>query len=438
MSIDRRTLLAASGGLAALTVAGCGSPSAARSSALPGSTGTGGTVNLVLGNHPWQRGIEPMFAEFTQQTGIVVNVQTFAEQQARDKILLNLQSKADSMDIFMTLPSREGVQFLNAGYYEPLDGYMTDAGADYNAEDFTPGSMSAMVQGGSTVAIPINVEGPVLYYRKDVLGDLGIEPPTTMVELLDACQQIKDSGMDIIPITLRGASMAVCYTFSPFFHGNGLEWTDGGKPNFDKPGAAEAIDTYATLGRDFGPPGVINYSFTESTNLFSQEKCVFNLESTNELNPVIDPATSKVGDRIGCAPMPAGTTSSVPTVLSWGITMSPFAANKDNAWAFIQWATSKEVQLKLTGVDIASPRTSVVEDPDYQSTLDSDMKKEWQTALTDLQERGSAEVGPVGEQAPAMRKVIGDGVGTVMLDQASPTEAAAAIQSGLEPLLQDG
>lgn len=228
------------------------------------------------------------------------------------------------------------------------------------------------------------------------------------------------------------------YTFGPFFHGNGIEWTTAGRPNFDKPEAVQAIETYATLARDYGPPGVINYSFTESSNLFAQGRVAMEIESSNELNSVINPGASTVADRVGCTPIPAGSERSVPTVLSWGLSVSPFAANKESAWKFLEWATSSETQLALTEAQIASPRASVVNNASYQATLDTDTKKQWQEALTHLQEEGSAEVGPVGIQAAAMRKVIGDGIGTVILGQATAEEAAAAIQAGLEPLLEEG
>lgn len=434
MNISRRSLLTASAGLGMVTLAGCGSPSDATSSA---ASGSGGTVNLIMSNHPWQRAIEPLFPQFTEETGIAVNVQTFAEQQMRDKILLNLQSKSDAMDVYMSLPSREGVQFSDAGYYQPLDDYFASTDG-YDVDDFTPGSMEAMQQGGATIAVPINVEGPIMFYRTDVFSDLGIDVPTTMDELLSACAKIQSDGDGMIPITLRGVSGALPYTYGPFFHGNGLDWTTDGKPNFDQPGAVSSIETYAQLASEYGPPGVINYSFTESSNLFAQGKVAIELESSNELSAISDPDSSSVIDNIGCASYPAGTASSVPTVLSWGLSISPFGANTDAAWQFVSWATSMAVQLELTSSGIASPRTSVVEDESYQATLDSDTKKQWQEALTYLQENGSAEVGPVGKDAVAMRKVIGDGVGAAILGESDAQQAADTIQQGLEPLLQNG
>ncbi len=420
--------------LAALVLAGtataCGSPG--------GGSGDEGAINVILSNHPWQRGIEPLVSEFEEETGISVNIQTFAEQQARDKILLNLQSKSATTDVYMSLPSREGPQFSDAGYYETLDDRLAEAPDSFAADDFSPSAIDGMKnQAGEVIALPINIEGPVLYYRTDVFDELGIDPPETIDDVLAAAETISAEG-DITPITLRGAAAAIAFDFGPFLHGEGVEWTkEDGTANFDQPGAVKAIDQYAELARDYGPEGVINYSFTESSNLFAQGKVAMSLESSNELNSVIDPDSSTVGDSVGVAKMPAGSVEAAPTALSWGIAMSPFSEKKDDAWEFMQWATSPETQLKLTEADIAPPRDSVAEDPAYLEGLSSPAQQQWLEAVADIQANGHTEVGPVGSKAPTMRETIGNAIGTVILGEATAEEAAAEIQTGLNEQLDE-
>ncbi|GAA5140615.1 ABC transporter substrate-binding protein [Pseudonocardia adelaidensis] len=415
-------------GAALLALPACGNPTDA-------ANGGGEAITLVMSNHPWQRGIEPLIDRFEQESGITVNVQTFAEQQTRDKVQLNLQSRSNAMDVYMTLPSREGPLFASSGYYEPLDQRLAEAPAEYRADDFSRGAIEGMKVGGTTYALPINVEGPVLYYRTDLFEQWGLTPPKTVDELLGTAAAIKGRTSDVTPITLRGSAAALPFTFGPFLHGTGLEWATGqGAPAFDDPRAAKAIDQYATLAREYGPPGVINYSFTESSTLFAQGKAAMELESSNELDSLVDPGSSTVADHVGVVPVPG----SAPTVLSWGIAMSPFSQHKDAAWAFMQWATSPATQLELTKADIAPPRTSVSQDPAYTGSLDTPTLQQWSAAVADLQENGNVEVGPVGANAPAMRQVIGDAVGKVILGEATPEAAAAEIQTGLASQLANG
>ncbi|MCW4459839.1 ABC transporter substrate-binding protein [Microbacterium sp. MPKO10] len=412
------------------TATACGSPGEGSSD--------GDAINVVLSNHPWQRGLEPLISQFEEESGIKVNVQTFAEQQARDRILLNLQSKSSAMDVYMSLPSREGPQFWGSGYYEPLDDYLADAPDSFKADDFSPSAIDGMKDAdGNVIGLPINIEGPVLYYRTDVFEDLGIEVPTTIDEVIEASKTIKEKG-DITPITLRGAAPAIAFDFGPFFHGEGLEWTkEDGTANFDQPGAVKAIDQYATLARDYGPKGVINYSFTESSNLFAQGKVAMELESSNELNSVFDPENSTVSENVGVAKMPAGSVEAAPTALSWGIAMSAFSEKKDAAWEFMQWATSPEIQLELTKAEIAPPRDSVAQDPSYKETMSTPTQEQWLEAVADIQENGNTEVGPVGTKAPSMRETIGNAIGKVILGDATAEEAAAEIQTELNKQLDE-
>ncbi|WBB76020.1 sugar ABC transporter substrate-binding protein [Micromonospora sp. WMMD1128] len=393
-------------------------------------------ITLVMSNHPWQKAIEPLIPEFEQESGVRVKVQTFAEQQARDKISLTLQSRSSSMDVFMTLPSREGLQFSKAGYYAPLDDYMNKS-AEYDVADFPAAVKTGMTIQDKTIAAPVNVEGVVLYYRTDLFEKYGITPPKTLDELPTVAAAIKQkSDGKITPIALRGQSAALPFTFGPFLHSQGVEWTKpDGTPNFDSPGAADAIARYATLAKDFGPPGVVNNTFTQSSALFAAGNAAMELESSNEISAINDPKTSKVVGKIGVLDFPAGSAGSKSTVLNWGVAMSSYSKNKDAAWKFIEWATGKATQLKLTEGGIAPPRTSVAQDKSYTDTLDTDTLKQWSAALANVQANGSTEVGPVGVAAPEMRKVVGDAVGKAILGQADAATAAKEIQDGLTPLL---
>jgi multiple sugar transport system substrate-binding protein len=415
-----------------------GAAVAACSGGNAGSSAGADEITLIMSNHPWQRAIEPHLAEFTKQTGVTVKVQTFAEQQMRDKIQLNLKSRSAAMDVFMTLPSREGPQFAQAGYYQGLDEYLAKSPAEYKADDFSQGAMSGMKVEGKTVGVPINVEGTALFYRADLFKKYGLNPPKSLDELQQVAATIKAKN-EVTPIALRGVSAAIPYTFAPFLYSQGGQWTsDPTTPAMDSPQAVEAIQRYATLAKEYGPQGVINNTFTQSSALMAQGKVAMELESSNELSSVIDPKSSTVADKIGVASFPAGPAGSKPTVLSWALGMSNYSKNKDGAWKFIQWATSPETQLTLTDSGIAPPRKGVAQDPKYTATLDTQTKKQWAQVLTEIQETGNTAVGPVGVKAPAMREVVGDAIGQVILGRATAQQAAEQIQQGLTPLLANG
>jgi hypothetical protein len=203
----------------------------------------------------------------------------------------------------------------------------------------------------------------------------------------------------------------------------------------EDPRDALVSNRYATLAKEYGPPGVVNNTFTQSSALFAAGGAAMELESSNEISSINDPKTSKVTGKIGVVDFPAGSAGSKSTVLNWGIAMSSFSKNKDAAWKFIEWATGKATQLKLTAGGIAPPRASVAQDPAYTGTLNTETLKQWSAALANVQRDGSTEVGPVGVSAPEMRKVVGDAVGKAILGQTDAAGAAKEIQDGLTPLL---
>ena len=424
--------------LAAAALSACGAGA--------GGAGTGSgphTVNAVLENQPWTRALLPYIPQFEKQTGITVNVQEYSEEQSRNKILITLQSKSPGMDVFMSLPSLEGKEYEHAGYYQPLSSYVSNpkqTPSSYRFSDFSQPTVNAETIGGNLTGIPINVETPVIYYRTDLFSRYRIPVPATQAALLAAANTLKaHGGGTTYPIAGRGLDTAVDYTFAPFFHDQGLQWlTPSGKPNFNTQAAVNAISYYAALVGKDGPPGVENNNFTQSSALFAEGRAAMELDSTNEISAITDPASSHVAGNTGVFPVPPGPGGSHPTLLNWGLSMSKYSAHKDAAWKFIQWATSPQMQLKLALKGIASPRLSVSASRQYQATVTSPLRQEWQHALDAAVATGNTEVGPPAVNQPVVRKVIGDAIDKVMLGQESAAAAAAEIQKGLAPAVSGG
>jgi multiple sugar transport system substrate-binding protein len=410
-------------------MAACGNPS-------DGPSDSAKSINVILDNHPWANKLIPLIPEFEKQSGIKVNYELLAEQQMKQKIQLNLQSKSNTMDVFESLPAIEGRLFASSGYYENLEPFIEKDRAAMDFDDFAPGARDAMKPDGKTIGLPENVESSALFYRKDLLEKYSIEVPTTMDELNAALQIIKDKG-EVIPIVLRGHPDAMAGTFGPIFHAYDVNWTKpDGTANFDDPKAIQGVAQYIKLAKDFGPPGVTNNTFTQSSALFSQGKAAFELESSNEVGTLTSPESSTVADNVGVTTVPVGPAGKpTPTITVWGVAMSPYSEAKDEAWEFMKWATSKQTELELAKNGIAPPRSSVGADPAYTDTLTTPAQKQWLSVIQAVYEFGNPEASPMGVQTQQMRTVLGNAMGKGFLGQASPEEVAAEIQTNLAPLL---
>ncbi|KLU60559.1 putative ABC transporter-binding protein precursor [Peptococcaceae bacterium CEB3] len=391
------------------------------------------TITVLAEKHPWTTAIQPYIPEFEKQTGIKVNLNILSEQQQRAKSLMTLQAKSPDIDVFMSLKSLEGLAYEKAGFYESLDKYIKDptlTPADYKINDFMKGPYDGERIEGKLVGIPIIVEGPVIFYRKDLFAEYNIPIPKTLNDLVAAAKTVEQkSNGHVYGIALRGLPPAVCYDFGPFFHNMGLEWLDkNGSLNFDKPGAVTAINTYCTLAAKYGPPGAVNNNFYQDSSLFAQGKVAMELDSSNELASIIDPSNSKVIGKIGVFAIPAGPGGNHPTVLQWGISMSAYSQHKDAAWKFIRWATSPEMQLKLALKGIASPRASTWDNAKFKASLKSTVKKEWAKTLEFILKNGNPEVGPPAVKEAEVRQVIGNNIDQVILGSETPQAAANKIQ----------
>ncbi|WAH35187.1 ABC transporter substrate-binding protein [Alicyclobacillus dauci] len=401
---------------------------------------SGQTINLLVEQHPWTTAIKPYISEFENQTGIKVNLEIYPEQQARQKALISLQSHSSDFDVFMSLKSLEGLQYQKAGYYTDLTPFLNNpklTAPGYNLSDFENGPLAGETINNKLVGLPIIVEGPVIFYRKDLFSKYNIPIPKTISDLTTAAAQIeKDTNGSIYGITLRGLPAAVAYTYGPFFHDMGAHWyNSNGKSDLASPSGVKALQLYADLASQYGPPGVVNYTFTQSSSLFEQGKVGMELDSSNEFSSLTNAQQSRVSNDIGVIPFPAGPGGNHPTELQWGISMNSFSQHKDAAWLFMQWSTSQSMQLKLAMKGIASPRTSSWSDPQFQATLKNDEYKQWADAVTETLKNGDPNVGPPAVNESQVRTIIGNMVDSVILKQSTAEQAAQSADNQIDQVI---
>ncbi len=72
-------------------------------------------------------------ADFEKLTGMTLKVDGYQEQQMRQRLVTVMNAHSDEVDVFMTLPSREGEQFAAAGWYADLAPMSkTEVAGDYD------------------------------------------------------------------------------------------------------------------------------------------------------------------------------------------------------------------------------------------------------------------------------------------------------------------
>ena len=395
----------------------------------------GETITFLANNNPVATAILKYQDEFTELTGIDLRVDSYQEQQMRQRLLTVLNARSDEVDVFMTLPSREGRQYAAAGWYADMTPFTTDAvSSDYDFDGLGTALIDAAKFDGKLSGIPLNIEGPVLYYRTDIFEKCGVQPPATIADIETAAKTIKECDSTITPFASRGLKPALPYTFSNFLHNMGGEYMVDGKSNLCSAEGKAALETYANLLKNYGPPGAVNYSFYQLTSLYRAGRSAMSFQSSNEFPSVMEGGARLEDTAI--VPLPKGDDGSVPTTIGWALTISAFSEKKVAAWYFVQWATSPTMQAKLALDGIAPPRKAVSQEPGYKAWLEEQpMRQQWQEALDELAATGTSEVGYPIVQNPESREYIGQAVDQILLGEADVDTACAAADEALDALL---
>ncbi|MDQ0114191.1 ABC transporter substrate-binding protein [Paenibacillus harenae] len=346
--------------LAALATTGCGNGTDNRSDAETADKPFAGqTITLVTGSHPWVDAIRPLLPQFEAETGMSVNVQGFFEDQLTQKLTVQFTSRSETPDVFMYRPLQEGKLFYRNGWLEPLDEYAKRE-AEYDYEDFTPQSIRSSIVDGKLTGIPIIIEQAILYYRKDLLQEAGLSVPRTIEELAEAAGRLHDLGNGVYGFVARGQRSPLVTQVSSYLYSEGGDFTRGNKAAINTPEAIKAFTRYGTLLRNYGPTDAINMSWPQASAFFAEGKAALYTDANSIYKMTMDPDYPGVAENVGFAAFPAGAKGSRPyNITSWGLAINPKSAHKEAAWAFVEWATSKEITLLIQQKGIPGPRSSV-------------------------------------------------------------------------------
>ncbi len=322
--------------------------------------------------HEWTNVIEDMIPEFTAETGIPVEFESYTEEQLSNKLSTESAAMSKDLDVFNFRPLQDGLIFAENGWIEPLDSYFA-GDVEYDADDLSPGALGTCTVDGKVIAIPLITEAEVLYYNKLMFAEKGLEPPKTLDEMMEIAEQLTDKENGIYGVVSRGARSASVTQFSSYLRNFGGSYMTDGKASVNTPEAIKAYEFYGKMLREYGPPGVLNFSWPQCAELFAQGKIGMYTDASSLYNAVASPEKSKIAGNVGVAMFPEGPAGNYPyNVCAWSIAMGANSDNKENAWKFIKWLTSKEMMLETQKRGITMARKSAWEDPSSNTSFTAD------------------------------------------------------------------
>ncbi len=202
---------------------------------------------------------------FTPETGIRVNVEI-----VDPNALLNAVLAGRGPDVVLSIGADQPVNYAlrNAseditqfeGWEEVLSHYSESSYEQYRLDDHI-------------YAIPEQQQFNVMFYRKDVLEELGLEPPNTWKELIEMLPTIQGNNLSIgIPTAAGSASTATASTaiassvpdlslyFTLLFqYGGDMYNEEGTRTTVDTEAGVRAFDDYLRYFNDYGLPVIYDF-----------------------------------------------------------------------------------------------------------------------------------------------------------------------------------
>jgi sorbitol/mannitol transport system substrate-binding protein len=363
-------------GVVVLSLAVLVAVSGARSSAHRGQP----TLTIATVNNPDMVVMQSLTSAFTKKYGIKVKYVTLPENTLRQKVTSDVATGGGQFDIATVGTYDVPIWAKNKWLVslKPYFGKLSPAAANaYDLNDLIQKVRLGLSYQGNLFAVPFYGESSMTYYNKKLFKAAGLTMPLhpTWDQVQSFAAKLHNSSKNQYGICLRalpgwGEFGAPLTTVINTFGGQwfNLKW----EPQLTSPAFEAAVNFYVNLIKKYGEPGATSSGFTECETAMAQGKTAMWVDATVAAGQLTDPSKSQVAKDIGFAYAPTKVTPLGSHWLwAWSLAIEASSKNKDAAFKFLTWATSKDY-LKLVasknGWASVPPgtRVSTYKNPNYK------------------------------------------------------------------------
>lgn len=332
----------------------------------------GVTLNVSTFSTAWPQLIRQWLPEFEALTGAKVQLDTPAFPVYNQRADLELSTRGSAYDV-VNVTFIYTSRWINAGWLTPLDEFVANPNltpADWGLQDFLPATLAAETgRDGKLYGIPYVVEAMLTgASRYDLIQQAGLAFPKTTDDLVKVLQAVNKKERVAGYVTDNHYG----WTFIPYlqaFGGNVFRAPpDDLFPTLDTPEAVQAADYFARLIREFGPNGGITYTADQSLQALKQGRVNLSDASQTYLAQLGNTESSRTLNSAHFGPMVNGPKGWFPGMATHALGIPAGSKNKEAAWAFIQWALSKQNTARTLAAGYGSPtRRSDIDSPVFRS-----------------------------------------------------------------------
>lgn len=282
---------------------------------------------------------------FTRDTGINVDLKLVDMGTLLPSTLAG-QGPDVALSVGQDLPMNFGMR----GAVADLSGFPD---FDEITKRFSPASMTPFTFDGRAFALPETITFQMLFYRKDVLYEIGLETPDTWDDVIASMSVLAQNHMEFgLPlesgaIGAPSATNLIDVTFGMFLFQNGGDFytEDGSASALDSDISLRVFRDFARYYTDYGLPSV--YDFANRFRTGDMPMAIADYTNYNMLK-VFAPEISGLW---GFKPVPGtvradGSIDRTVAANGTSAVMMSRTENPNASWEFLKWWTSADTQLR--------------------------------------------------------------------------------------------
>jgi len=320
----------------------------------------GVTLRIFANSHePMLKAVKWSIPVVKDKLGITLLMDEAAYGVQYEKATSAFASGSGQYDLIVGAHQWTGGWF-EAGDLENLDPFIK-GDKEFDPAVYNPKAYSInSAVNGHQVGLPFNMEGRLMFYRKDIFTAEKLKVPTTEKEWLDTVKYFASNrskmqakyGNDFYGACyMYGAEQGAAYPFSSYWKkfdwskyktDNGF-WDDKYQNIMDEKILAESFKFWQDV-KQYMPPGVETFNLPKAYQYYVDGKCAMTeVWPLTLYGMLLDPKNDDIRKKTGVANIGYG----LPMSGGWAMCMVSTSKQKQAAWAYLKFMTTPQADFEF-------------------------------------------------------------------------------------------
>lgn len=312
----------------------------------PGKPFAGTKITAMLPNAAQYRGQAKHLGELEALTGIKATFSWVPYAQLLDKITVEAVSGSSTYDL-VTYQDSWGPSLSN--YIEPIDEWIARDKFDFDSYPQVFRKASAFR--GVTYGLPVRGQAQLLFFRKDLLRQVGMPPPQTWDDVISVSRAVQNrAGIYGIAMDYgKGNGAQNLFSWFNFLWSNGGDLVDeSGRARFNDAAGVEATQAYLDLLLKYkvANPGSVQFQEGDKINSMAQGKSAMVSGWWWGYSFMIGANGRLTKDQVGFTQIPSfrdGRRGRLGNCMP--VSVSRLSKNKEAAWECLKWMANPDLEI---------------------------------------------------------------------------------------------